>query len=238
MVRFGAMHSAPIFRPGLSGLGRLAALGSRHSAGVLTHPRLWGIGTCCRRSWGLTAASLGPLGPHIAPWSWYRQRGRSIRISLRLPLVAAVCLPGCRRAGAGCHVKTHTPFTVRRGPAFTPLSPTPESALMLLVFTLVFRIRRTAALRMRANPARGAPGSNRPAAYPLRPMMGGVNPARLNRPGRPGGSVPLFSARVPPGCTKDTFCCTPRTPGRILCPAETRSGTALLLVPFHPPPLS
>ena len=76
MVRFGAMHSAPIFRPWLSGLGRLAALGSRLAAGVLAHPRLWGIGTCCRRSWGLTAASLGPLGPHVALWRWSRQRGR------------------------------------------------------------------------------------------------------------------------------------------------------------------
>ena len=57
---------------------------------------------------------------------------------------------------------------------------------MLLVFALAFRIRRTAALRMRANPARGAPGLNRPAAYPLRPMMGGVHPRPSELSGFPG----------------------------------------------------
>ena len=152
------MRSAPIFRPGLSGLGRLAALGSRLAAGALAHARLWGIGTCCRRSWGLTAASLGPLGPHVALWRWSCQRGRSIRISLRLPLVAAVCLPGCRRAGGWVSCQNHTPFTVRRGPAFTPLSPTPESALMLLVFALVFRIRRTVASSYARKPFAGRAG--------------------------------------------------------------------------------
>lgn len=62
---------------------------------------------------------------------------------------------------------------------------------MLLILSL-FRIRRTAALRMRANPARGAPGSNRPAAYPLRPMMGGAHP----RPSELSGKTELFGLSV------------------------------------------
>lgn len=46
-------------------------------------------------------------------------------------------------------------FAARRGSAFTPLLPTPESALMLLILSL-FRIRRTAASSYARKPRAGA----------------------------------------------------------------------------------
>lgn len=56
---------------------------------------------------------------------------------------------------------------------------------MLLILSL-FRIRRTAASSYARKPAQGAPGLNRPAAYPLRPMMGGAHPRPSELSGFPG----------------------------------------------------
>ena len=110
---------------GLSGLLSGVSCRPGLAAGGFARPQLRGISTCCCRSWGLAATSIGPLGPHIALWRWYCQRGRALCHTCRF----GCGLPARMPPGGGWGLReTIPPFVVRRGAALTPL-PTPESAL-------------------------------------------------------------------------------------------------------------
>ena len=122
------------------------------------------------------------------------QRGRSVHISLHLPLVAAVCLPGCRRAAVGKYGPCRHSCAARVG--FHALITHAGVRADAFGLVLVSHPPHSCFFACTQTSRRGAPGLNRPAAYPLRPMMGGIHarpPELFGFPEQFGLSV--FSSR-------------------------------------------
>lgn len=122
------------------------------AAGVLAHLRLWGIGTRCCRSWGLSAASRRAFRPTYSPPEACPSGGgadpvRACRVGRGLP-------PGCHRAGAD----GSAPF---EGPARDDFHALITHAGVRAAVSIRPPDPLLSCIR---KPLPGAPDSNRPAA--------------------------------------------------------------------------